>query len=50
MLAVSDYGKKSIGFRCIFTVALIDYFRLGYVNVNNCPAWARNMRKATVKI
>ncbi len=54
--------KRSIGFRRIFTVALKGYFRLCYVNVNNCtagleicstglepPTEARN-RKAIVKI
>ena len=28
---------------------MIGYFRLGYVRVNECPAGARNRRKATLK-
>ena len=39
--------KRSKGFRRIFTEA---FDRLFQVNVNDCPAGAINMRKATVKI
>ena len=34
----------------IFIVTLIGYFRLSYLMVGDCPAGARNRRKATVKI
>ena len=48
--------KRSSGFRRIFTEAFDRlYFRLGWVNVDDCPAGldshlARNRRTATVKI
>ena len=36
--------KRSSGFRRIFTAAFDRLFqvRLGYVNVNDCPAWLGN--------
>ena len=50
-------GNKVAGFIVFSQQLLKGYFRLGQVNVNDCPAglenmpaWARNRRKAAVKI